>query len=443
MQQRSRLFISTDAAGVLLVVLMWLRAVGSLIALSVTADKKFVPVGKEPIWTPAASLTSRGLYVAVVAFCLGIILFRMNDLTRPGLWRVIAVLAPWLCILLRDLYSGSPTPDSVLYVMVVLALAALRPDPRRVLATLGGLVLLTALIAVALGLLLPGAGVLRDSSGAGFQRSDKTVFPSLGLLQGMFTSENNLGTYISIGYASVAMLRPWWLRLSGLGVIGFAILWSSSRSSMFALACMLVVGILVWAVGEFGSRRAASVAARIATFSAIIIMCVLPLMGWGDDAFTDRGFIWNRALEQWSSRALLFGFGHDWFQHVAESDTSPLSAGAYQGHNQFVQFLVTGGMLFAFVAVVSILLQTYAITAPTSRYLTIAAMLVTGICATGFLEVPLGFVDRSTFWTVTIVPLTVLFFARPGDTHRKSGAHERGREDDGEAVRATAGSHQS
>ena len=422
MQQRGRLFITTDTAAVLLVVVMWLRAVGSLMALSLTADKKFVPVGQEPIWTPAASLASRGLYVLVVGICLGIILFRMNELTRPGLWRVIAVLAPWFCILMRDLYSGLPTPDSVLYVMVVLALAALRPDPRRILVTLGVLVMLTAVIALALGFLLPSAGVLRDSKGSAFQRSDKTVFPSLGLLQGMFTSENNLGTYISIGSAAVVMLRPWWLRLSGLGIIVFAVLWSSSRSSMFALACMLVVGIVVWAIAESGWRRAAAVVARVATFAAILTMCALPLMGWGDDAFTDRGFIWNRALAEWSWRAYLFGFGHDWFEHVAESDTSPLTVGAYQGHNQFVQFLVTGGVVFAFIAVGSLLAQTYAITRPTSRYLTIAAMLVTGIGAGGFLEVPLGFVDRSVFWTVTVVPLTVLFFARPGDTHRESGA---------------------
>ncbi|AEV71905.1 hypothetical protein MycrhN_1284 [Mycolicibacterium rhodesiae NBB3] len=421
MQQRGRLFITTDTAAVLLVVVMWVRAVGSLIALSLTADKKFVPVGQEPIWTPAASLTSRGLYVLVIGICLGIILFRMNELTRPGLWRVVAVLAPWFCILLRDLYSGSPTPDSVLYVMVVLALAALRPDPRRILVTLGSLVLLTAVIALALGLLLPGAGVLHDSKGSAFQRSDKTVFPSLGLLQGMFTSENNLGTYISIGSAAVATLRPWWLRLSGLGIIVFAVLWSSSRSSMFALACMLVVGIVVWAIGEFGRRPAAAVA-RVAAFAAILTMCALPLMGWGDDAFTDRGFIWDRALAEWSSRAYLFGLGHDWFQHVAESDTSPLSVGAYQGHNQFVQFLVTGGVVFALFAVGSLLAQTYVITAPESRYLTIAAMLVTGICISGLLEVPLGFVDRSVFWTVTVVPLTVLFFARSGDTHREGGA---------------------
>ncbi len=75
-------------------------------------------------------------------------------------------------------------------------------------------------------------------------------------------------------------------------------------------------------------------------------------------------------------------------------------------------------MILAFVAVGSLFVQTYAITVSRSRYLTIAAMLVTGgICVSGFLEDPLGFVDRGgEFWTVTIVPLTVLFFARPGET---------------------------
>ena len=105
-----------------------------------------------------------------------------------------------------------------------------------------------------------------------------------------------------------------------------------------------------------------------------------------------------------------------------QSDTSPLNTAAYSGHNEFLQLLVTGGVISAFFALGSLLVQTYAITVPTSRYLTIAAMLVTGIAVNGFLEVPLSFVDRSVFWTVTIVPLTVLFFAQPGDVCRESGA---------------------
>lgn len=418
MQQRGRLFITCDAVAVLIIVLMWCRAVGSPIVLSLTADKSFVPIGEELIQTPAARLTSQLFFLLVVGVSVVVIIFRVNDVTRPGLWRIFAVLAPWLWLLTRDLYSGSPTPDSVLYVTVVLALAALRPHPR-VLIALGALVVFTATIAIGFGFLLPDAGLLRDVEGVVRERSDKAVFPSLGLLQGMFTSENNLGQYLAIGAAAVAILPRWW-RLCGLGIVVFAIVWSSSRSSMLAVAVMLVVGLAVWTIAELGWRRAASAVARIAAGAALFTMCALPFMGWNDEAFTERGLIWNGSLKEWSSRAFVSGLGHDWYERIAGSDLSPLNAAAYQGHNQFVHFLATGGVVLAFLAVGSLLVQTYTITVPEHRYLAIAAMLVPGIAIAGFLEVPLGFVDRSMFWTVTIVPLTVLFFARPSDTRRAS-----------------------
>ena len=418
MRQRGRLFITCDAAAVLIIVLMWCRAVGSPIVLSVTAEKSFVPIGEELIQTPAARLTSQLFFLLVVGISVGVIVFRINDVTRPGLWRILLVLAPWLWLFTQDVYSGSTTPDSLLYVTVVLALAALRPHPR-VLIALGALVVLTAVIAIGFGFLLPDAGLLRDVEGVVRERSDKAVFPSLGLLQGMFTSENNLGQYLAIGAAAVAMLPRWW-RLSGLGIVVFAIVWSSSRSSMLAVAVMLVVGLAVWIIAELGWSRAASAVARVATGLAILAMCALPFMGWDDDAFTERGLIWNGSLREWSSRALVSGLGHDWYERIAGSDTSPLNAAAYQGHNQFVHFLATGGLVLAVLAVGSLLVQTYVVTAPDNRYLAIAAMLVTGTAIAGFLEVPLGFVDRSMFWTVTIVPLTVLFFARSSDTRRES-----------------------
>ncbi len=279
MQQRGRLFITRDAVAVVLIVVLWCRAVGSRIALSLTADKVFVPVGQDPIWPPAASYVSRLSYVLAVGICIGIILFRLNDVTRPGLWRIAVLLAPWLWILTRDLYSGGPTSDSVLYVLVVLALAALRPRPR-VLIALGVLVVLTAILAIAFGFLLPDAGRVHDADGNLRVRADKAVFPPLGLLQGMFTAENVLGLYLSIGVAAAAMLPRRWQRLSGIAIVVFAILWSSSRSAMFTTACVLVVGAVVWATGEFGWRRAASAVARFAIAGAIVTMCVLPLMGW-------------------------------------------------------------------------------------------------------------------------------------------------------------------
>jgi hypothetical protein len=425
MQLRSRLFITPDAAAVLLIVLLWCRAVGARIALSLTADKVFVPVGQEPIWPRAASLISSLSFLLAVGISVAIILFRINEITRPGLWRIAVLLAPWVVVMVPVLYSGSPTSESVLYLLVVLALAALRPSPR-VLIALGVLVVLTAIIAIAFGFLMPDAGRVRDADGTVRERVDKEVFPSLGLLQGMFTAENILGLYLSIGVAAVVMLPRWRLRLPALAIVGFAICWSSSRNAMLATALMLVVGAVVWALAEYGRRCAASATARIAAVAAIVTMSVLPLSGWlsggwDDDAYTARGVIWNGSLTEWSSRGFVFGLGRGWYDHIASSDLSPLPNGAFSGHNQFVHWLTTGGVMLAFFAVGSLLVQTYAITMPSSRYLAIAAMVTTGTFISGCFEVPLGFADNAVFWTVTIVPLAVLFLARPGDVQHDSG----------------------
>jgi O-antigen ligase len=244
----------------------------------------------------------------------------------------------------------------------------------------------------------------------------------------MFTAENVLGLYLSMGMAAVAMLPRWWLRLPGFAIVGFAISWSSARNSMFAAGLVLLLGGVVWALTEFGRRRAASAVARLAAVGAVVMMCTLPLSGWlslsewDDEAYTGRGVIWNGSLSEWSSRSLLFGLGRDWYERVARSETSPLASGAFQGHNQFVQWLTTGGILLAFIAVAWLLVQAFAITVPASRYLPIAAMLVTGMAVSGWLEVPMGFIDNSVFWTVTVVPLTVLFLARREDTYLEVGA---------------------
>ena len=427
MQRRGRLYITCDAAAVLLIVILWVRAIGSLIALSITAEKVFVPIGADPIWPPAASAISKLFYLLAVLMCVGIIIFRINDVTRPGLWRLAVLLAPWLYIIIRNLYSGSwPTPEGVLYVVVVLALAALRPRPR-VLIALGALVVFTAAAAIAFGVLMPDAGRAHLAEGVLSVRPDKAVFPSLGLLQGMFTQENSLGVYLSVGIPAVVLLPRWWLRFPGLAIVAFAIAWSSARNSMFAAACSLLLGAGIWVIAEFGWRRAASTLARLATGALLVVMCVVPLTGWlspgrwDPEAYTGRGVIWNGSLTHWVDRAFLFGGGRDWYSRITKSDTTTLISGAYSGHNQFVQFVATGGAVLAVLALGSLLVQAYVITAPRSRYLVIGAMTVTAIAVSGWLEVPLGYVDWSTNWTVTIVPLAILFLARPEEIPHESG----------------------
>lgn len=153
----------------------------------------------------------------------------------------------------------------------------------------------------------------------------------------------------------------------------------------------------------------------------IVGMASVPPEGWDGDAYTGRGVIWNGSLTEWSTKGILFGFGRKWYERIVESDTSTLmNGGAYSGHNEFVHLLATGGIVFAVLAVGALLVQGgYVITTPRSRYLAIGAMLVSAIAVSGWLEVPLRFVDGSMYWTVTVIPLAVLFLAPPGD-----GGHE-------------------
>lgn len=419
MRRGSPFAITGDAAAVLLIVLLWARAVGSLIVLSLTAEKRFVAVGDEEITSSAASATSQVLFLLIIALCAAVVVFRINDVPRPGLWRLGVVLAPWLWMVTRDAYSGTASADSLLYVLVVLALAALRPSPR-VLIALGALVAATAVLALAFGWFLPDAGILREADGS-IRAADKATLPELGLLQGMFTSENNLAQFLVLGIPALAMLPRWWLRVPALALSVFAIFWTASRTSMTAAAVVLATGSLLWLAVELSSRRIASALARLCAGAAIAAMVTLPLLGWDNGAFTERGEIWNGSLSEWLRRSPLFGFGANWYREVAGTETSPLNAAAYHGHNQLVQWLVTGGFVLAVLAIASLVAQAWVTTRSQSRYLVIAAMLVVAIGMSGLLEVPLGYVDRSMFWTVTLVPLTVLFFARARDTEPALG----------------------
>jgi hypothetical protein len=417
MRPRS-LQLSRDTVASLLVVLLWCRAVGSLTVLSLTADKTFVAVGQEEVTSKAASLVSQGFFALAAALCVLVVVFRVNDTTRVGLWRLAAVLAPWLWLVVRDAYSAVVTPDSVLYVLVVLALAALRPSPR-VLRTVAVLVIVTAVVAMLLGLLLPSAGILRDAGGDA-RVSDKETIPGLGLLEGMFTSENNLAQYLALGASSVLVLPRWWLRATGLLLVGVAVYWSSSRGAMIALGVSLAVAVLVWVLREGVSAAVACLTARIAIVAAVATMVVLPLLGWDDDAFTKRGDIWNGSLAEWVRRAPWFGFGSNWYQRIAGTETTPFHGGAYTGHNQVVHLLATGGLVLAVLAVASLLAQGAVVSRPSHPAFVAATSLVVAVAVSGFLEVPLGFVDRSMFWTVGLVPLTIVFFAR-GRRRRRGG----------------------
>lgn len=383
--------------------------------LSLTAEKRFVPVGQDHITSPQAGLVSQGFFLVLVALCVAIIVFRINDVTRPGLWRLAILLAPWLWMLTRGAYSGQLAADAALYVLVVLALAALRPHPR-VLQTAGVLVLLTALIAIGFGFGMPDAGILRESSGE-VRVAEKATLPQWGLLQGMFTSENALGQFLSVGLPAVFLLKPW-LRWPAWCVIVFAVYWTSSRSALLTVVVASAVAGMIWLLRALDWRAAASVVARAIIVGLVAVAAVVPFLGWPDDAFTTRGLIWRVSLEEWSDRAFAFGFGTDWYVKLTESETSPFHAGAYHGHSTVVQFLVTGGPILAVLGLGSLVVIAWRLTRVEQSALVYAAGLFVAILANGLLEVVIGYVDRSVVWMSTLVPMAVLLFAQPATRRR-------------------------
>ncbi|WP_460772540.1 O-antigen ligase family protein [Microbacterium sp. GXF7504] len=418
---RLRLWISPDAAAVVIIVLLWVRSVGQLIALSLTVDKVSQGVGEEAASSALSSAVSQGAYVALLAVCGVAVLFHLNDITRPGLWRIAVMLVPWLWQLTRGAYAGQVAPDALLYPLLVLALAALRPRPR-VLAAVGVLVGLTAIVAVVLGFVAPDAGIVREADGTERVRSDKALFPSLGLLQGMFTSENTLAGFLVLGVASILLVRPLWLRLLLLAGTAFAIAWSSSRGGLITLAVVAVVGLVIAGLRLYERMRAASLLARLGAAGALAVAAALPFLGWDDDAFSVRGVIWNVSLEQWTEHALWFGLDAEWYTRMALTETSPLHAGAVHAHNDVLQMLVTGGLVLGVLFIAWFCVIGYDITRVGTPLLTVAAMLLIAIATSGALEVVSGFVTGSRQWVGGLVPLCVLFFAPKREASKEGSA---------------------
>lgn len=388
---------------------LWMRGPGYFTVYSLTSDKSFLAAGTEQAASPIASLVSQGSYLAVLAACGVAVVFRINEVPRPGLWRIAVMLVPWVWLLARNAFSGVVTADTLLYPFVILAVAALRPHPR-VLAYVGGLVGVTAFLAIVLGLFAPEAGIVRESDGEIRVRADKELIPGIGLLQGMFPSENTLALFLSVGIVSILLIRTTWWRNTCLAMSAVALLWSSSRGGLLTAGGLIVAGVALHWLLRNGLRRLASTAARAGAMIAFVAAAGLPFLGWDDDAFSARGQIWNVAIAEWTERSLWYGLGPGWFARMAATETSPLHEGAYHAHNDMLQMIVSGGLVLAVLFIGFFVVIAWDVTSPRSDTLWTAGMLVVAIALSGAMEATTGFVDASSQWLAAMVPLAIVFF---------------------------------
>lgn len=397
-----------DRAGVeaaVLVVLAWCAAVLPRVVQSLTAPKYRATVGDGVPLTSLATLLERGLTALVLGSCLLALVLRLPELRRRERGAVAACLLPWVYLVVRSIWAGT-TPHSLqtlLYPMIVLAVWAIRPPLSR-LAPLGWLTGVLTVGSLAMGVLLPAKGIYHAVSGLQVS-PDKQLLP-WGILVGPLTDGNNLGQVLVLGLPAVALIRPRVPRVTLLALTAVAIVWTSSRSSIGALAVALLVPVGLRLVRR-GNRPGAAASALLVLAA---VMVALPLLTTDPAAFTNRGRIWLASRAAWQD-SFLTGMGPQWFS-VLGRYADGLGGYAFHGHNEFVQTFVSGGLLAVLAAGLVLLLVGVRAALRTAEGETFPAAHLAAFLVSCTLEVSFGFIDRAVLLHVTALPMAFVLFAR-------------------------------
>ncbi len=395
---------TADRASVLFV-LVGAWAIVPKILQTLTAAKYRVKVDQaEPPLTSITSLATHLLTVALLGFCLLVVLDALRRNPRRDLLGVSLLLAPWLWVQVRGYTLGSmPSFSDLVYPAVVVAVWLLRPGLRH-LRLLGYLAGVVAIASVLIGIVLPDQGVFRSVDGSVITE-EKSIVP-FGMLVGVFTHGNVLGQYLLMGLPLVALVPRRRVRAVLLAVVVAALVWSSARSTIAgAIALVMVVAVLSLLPAD---RR--SVPGRLVLWGAFGLVAVLPFVTTDSAAFTDRGGIWSSSLAIWRTHPWV-GNGSDLYSQIAQT-TAYLGGTVYHGHNEMVQLLVTGGVVLA-VLVGALLLAAVRRATRTPGGGLVGVAILLALASASLLEVSLLFDNNSVFDPVLLLPLATLLVGEP------------------------------
>lgn len=388
---------------VTVIVAAWAFVVIPRLIQSLTAPKFRTRVGAPVPFSPAAARVDLVMAYALITVCVLVILSRLGRLPVRHRGALLALLAPWVYLVCRNLYiDARPDRGALVYPLIAVVVWMLRPRLDR-LAVLGHLVGLTALVSIGLGAVLPSKGIYTSVSGQ-LITPEKQILPG-GVLIGAFSDSNNLAQFLVLGLPAILLVRHRAWRAVLLVADVYAIVWTSSRSSIAAAAVVVVLALVLSRLPQ-PARRPLALAAMGA---AAAVMVALPLVTDRDTAFTNRGFFWRSSLEAWTG-SRLFGWGSTWYSELAKY-ANELGGFAFHGHNLFVHTLVTGGLIGLALVAVLVVVVADAAGHWAARRWSFPAVYVTALLVSCTLEVSLGFVDREFLTAVTIVPIAFVCFA--------------------------------
>lgn len=389
----------------LLFVLVAAWALVPKVVQTVTAPKYRVRVDEaEPPPTAYTSLVTDLLTVALLGFCLLVVLDGLRRNPRRGLLGVSLLLAPWVWVQVRGVTLGvGPGVSDLVYPAVVVAVWVLRPGLRH-LRLLGHLAAAVAVVSVLVAVLLPDQGLLRAVDG-NVVSQEKAVLPS-GVLVGIFTHGNTLGQYLLMGLPLVALVPRRVLRTLLLAVTLLALVWSAARSTIGAAVALALVAAVLSTLPA--ARRA--VPGRLVVWGALGLVAVLPFVTTAPGAFTNRGGIWAVSLEHWRDHPWV-GNGADFYTRIAQT-SGDLGGTVYHGHNEIVQLLVTGGVVLAVLVALLVLAAVHRATRTPDGVL-VGVAVALAIAGASLLEVSLRPAGGGVFDPVLLLPLATLLVGEP------------------------------
>lgn len=381
----------------------FLFAIGPPLIQSFTAQKYQVAIGQQsvPLSGPAGMLSKAAPFL-IIAMCLAAIGLNAKVLPRTGLMKLGLLLLPWVYVVIHDDYVGThPHINALVYPMVATGIWVLRPR-LAAMQWLGYLVGGTALLALAMGELVPLKGIYHAADGSEIS-PDKQILSS-GILVGPLSSGNNLGQFLVMGIASVLLVRRRKWRWLLLVACLYASLWAASRSCLVAILVLLLMALVIKAMPR--SVRLASAAGVLAAM--VLAVVALPLLITNETSFSNRGYVWHVSKDAWAAHRWT-GLGSDFYGRIAATSQN-LGGSVFHGHNEFMQALVTGGYALALSMGLVIGVAIYSAVALLRRGHAFPTLFLIGFIGSCLLEVSYVIVDRYFALPVMLVPLAVVLF---------------------------------
>lgn len=383
----------------MLIMVAFLASTVPVILQAVTSHRSAAVVALAEPQSGIASAASQGLTVLLLLLCVVGASFTGSRSVLKSHRALIVALLPWAMTIILTVTGGERFSASYMaYPLVVLSFWFLGARLHD-LSLVGKLTLVVAVGSMALGIVLPSIGLVSGYQGQ-FVTAEKSIVP-LPLLAGPYGHSNSLGGVLAMG-GICALLLPARLRNVVLVVVGAALVWSASRTGLYALGGALLLALVLRILGP----SARKIAAPLAVLAAAALIVILPLANTSLHSYSDRGQIWIGSLDAWADHPWV-GNGIGWYAEIAKINNVLLPQ-AFHGHNVFVHWLATGGVFLLVTVLVLLLRAAKVAQAQVSAGSNFAACYLFGFLVMGIFEVNVSFRDVTpTFW-VMVLPLVAI-----------------------------------